>query len=131
MLQLSVSKAGEEGAQGFFWRQTQQAMKRTKQNTLDKAGFTYNPFSSTEIWTRPTVPNLTALTSQELPLGNDGSALPAVSGPGMRNPNFATGSETGDANFATAKEKQEEAKHQKNLMYLLAFAAVLAVAAFA
>lgn len=62
------------------------------QNTLESAGYLYNPFTQADIWGAPTMLNLAAITSQELQVGADDSALPQLANPGFGRPDYVAGS---------------------------------------
>lgn len=98
------------------------------QTTLDNAGYTYNPFTGNDIWGRPADINLTPITSKELPVGADDGALPEFSKPYLRRGDVTVGSDHSAAWNPAAQTRQND--QLTNLVYLGAFAAVLAVALF-
>jgi hypothetical protein len=53
-------------------------MNQPWERTLDSAGFSYNPFTTLDIFGQPASLNLTAITGRELPVGADDSALPTI-----------------------------------------------------
>jgi len=68
--------------------------RRTQCNTLDAAGYTYNPYTKMDMFGQPSGLMLTALESQELPIGADNSAIPVLGHPSVRNGAPNTGSDT-------------------------------------
>jgi len=63
-----------------------------KRGTLDGAGYTYNPFTQNDIWGMPSQLAMQPLTSKELPVGADDSAIPQMATAEMRRgaPQHAT-----------------------------------------
>jgi hypothetical protein len=72
-------------------------LRRTKCNTLDAAGYTYNPYTTMDTFGMPSGLMLTALEQHELPIGADNSAIPVLGHPSVRNGAPTTGSDASGA----------------------------------
>lgn len=103
---------------------TRRAMRA---RTLDTAGYTYDPFTPSDIFGAPNSAPLSALTRKDLPVGADDSALSQLTGPAF---DFATAQGSGRASqfvpFAARQSKQT--RDFQNLLNLGLFAAVVALA---
>ncbi len=62
------------------------------QNTLEGAGFAYNPFTTSDIWGVPGMLNLPAITNSELRVGADDSAIPQLANPSFGRADYLGGS---------------------------------------
>jgi hypothetical protein len=103
-------------------------LRRTKCNTLDAAGYTYNPYTTMDTFGSPSGLMLTALEQHELPIGADNSAIPVLGHPSVRNGAPTTGS---DASAAWKSDLSGKQKMQTMLdanTTLLAFVAIVVLA---
>jgi hypothetical protein len=62
------------------------------QNTLESAGYLYNPFTQADIWGTPNMLNLQEMNRQNLPVGADDSAIPQLANPSFGRPDYVPGS---------------------------------------
>jgi hypothetical protein len=93
--------------------------------TLDEALFTYNPFTTADIWGAPPSLHLEESARSLMPLGQDDSALPSLANPAFGNPQYALGS-----NVVPPPAKRDSKANEENGYMLIAFIAVLAVALY-
>ena len=98
------------------------------QNTLDNAGYTYNPFTQNDIWGSPSQLNLTPETRKELPVGADDSALPQFSEPHLRNGAPIPGSDN-SARWTRPNSVRSQVQ-AANSVYLIGFGIILAAALY-
>jgi len=99
-------------------------------NTLDAAGYTYNPYTQMDTFGQPSGLMLTALEQHELPVGADNSAIPVLGHPSVRNGAPPTGSDTSGAwKSALADKAKQETVLNANVT-LLAFIGILVLALF-
>ena len=103
-------------------------LRRTRATTLDRAGYTYNPFTTMDTFGQPTGLNLTALEQHNLPIGADNSAIPELGHPSLRNGSPHIGSDTsGKWNNTRAAMAKQQLNSDANIS-LLAFIVILVLA---
>jgi hypothetical protein len=97
-------------------------------NTLDAAGYTYNPYTTMDTFGQPSGLMLTALEQHELPLGADNSAIPVLGHPSVRNGAPHTGSDTSGVWKGTLADKHKLEGVLGANTTLVAFIAILVLA---
>ena len=97
-------------------------------NTLESAGYLYNPFTQGDTWGQPTQFMNKETHAQELVVGADDSALDTMAQPGLQHPSVVTGS-SNNADFRKVTPKQIEQVQAQTMLFI--FVAVLAVAFYA
>jgi len=98
--------------------------------TLDSAGHTYNPFTTVDIFGTPPQVHNKETAQQQLFVGRDDSALPALANPHFQNPGYVTGSNQYDAAAANrlASTSRNAMRTNDNTVYLVLFVAVIGLA---
>lgn len=99
----------------------------TKRNTLEHAGYLYNPFTTNEIWGQPPFEMHEDSHKQTLQVGQDDSSLPALGDPALRIANETYGTQQ-PANYRVRTEKDRLNENAQS--YLLVFIAVVAAAMY-
>ena len=94
------------------------------QNTLETAGYVYNPFTTNDIWGHPSALALRSIEKENLPVGADDGALPDFSDPFYGRPGPVQGSGYAAQHRPTRREIQQ----QTNMTTLAIFGALLALA---
>lgn len=89
--------------------------------TLETEGWSYNPFTETDIWGVPSA--LHVSDNNTLPVGADDRALPQLKDPKFSNPDYVVGSNTRRRPPPPISAAEEQKTWQ-----LVLFAAVLGVA---
>jgi len=99
-------------------------MRRAPQcNTLDAAGWTYNPYTGLDVFGAPSPLMLTALEQHELPLGGGLPAVSALADPKLRNGEPRLGSDS-------ASQWKGVPKDDASTFALVAFIGILALALY-
>jgi hypothetical protein len=93
--------------------------------TLEEAGYSYNPFTSNDIWGQPRSLGLHAERAQTLPAGLDSSAFPALSTPGL-----AYDTTQGSGRKPFHKQTRMEQEMSTGMVTTGIFIAVMAAAVF-
>ncbi len=103
-------------------------LPRHKCNTLDAAGYTYNPYTKMDTFGHPSGLSLTALEQHELPIGADNSAIPVLGDHSVRNRNIPVGSDmVPPYKGLAADQRRSQAATQANVT-LIGFIAILVLA---
>lgn len=97
-------------------------------NTLDAAGYTYNPYTKMDAFGQPSGLMLTALEQHELPVGADNSAIPVLGHPSVRNGAPHVGSDTAPPFTGLLADKSKFESMMSANVTLLAFIGILALA---
>jgi hypothetical protein len=99
-------------------------------NTLDKAGYTYNPFTTLDWWGRPNGFNVGGLEqTQNLMLGADDSAIPELGHPALRTNRNPVGSDMSSENWEGRQaDDLRRRKRDMSNATLLAFIGILVLA---
>lgn len=92
-------------------------------NSLETAGYLYNPFTEGDIWGQPSQFMNTETHAQELQVGQDDSALPELANPALQQ-DLHQGSARPEFRKRTRRELQQESSN----VALLGFIALLAAA---
>jgi len=95
-------------------------------NTLESAGYTYNPFTTNDIWGAPAQIDMPAAKQHELPVGADDGAIPSMAAPHLRNGAPRQGSDQSEP-WVRGNSAKEQMLNT-NTTYLLLFAGILAAA---
>ncbi len=90
-------------------------------NTLESAGYLYNPFVASDIWGAPPMVHLPD-TADNLPVGADSGALPEFTQRSVTNSGLVQGSVTQEVHVPAA----EESASTKKILMLVGFAAIIA-----
>lgn len=102
-------------------------MKSAK-GTLEGENYVYNPFTTNDIWGRPSDVQMGALQQSELPVGADDSAMPLMSQEFVRSGVHPQGSD--DSAAWKRRSAVKEAQNMQSYVMLAGFAAIMAWAMF-
>ena len=105
------------------------AWRVPKPSTLDKAGYTYNPFTTMDTFGQPSALNMLPVEARNLPIGADNTAIPALANPQLRK-DLPQGSDTSKEWKGTLRQQAKDAMQMQASTAMLLFIGILGVALY-